>query len=463
MFEKIIGYESEKRELSRFCDAIINTEYYKSLGITIPKGILLYGDPGLGKTTFANSMIEACGRPYFILRKNADTAQFIENIRHTFEEAKNVAPSIILLDDVDKFGNGERFAQEYTALQGAIDDYKPYDIFIIATANDFYNLPVSLTRTGRFDAILKIEKPRGTESGMISNYYIDNKSINIDPNVNRNTIGRLLDGSSCSTIEVVINSAAMYAAYDRSPTITMDHFVNAIMSIVYLKPMDKHDNRTYQEKYINAIYNAGKGVMKFLLAPDKFKFITIRETSYDAVTDRGNVNNNDRMNDLFSFSENPNLPDIFNFITITLAGKLTYEMKFNTYCTGAIYEAYEDMSAIQSAISMSIGSESGMTGMRGVSGNDFPTAISEDQTDKMLGKETPKLTQEYLLKTAGDYCKSLLLHNWQFVEAVANVLINQKDVLIYDDLVYIKNNICRANNTMLPSFNVLLPSFNILR
>ena len=453
MFEKIIGYESEKRELSRFCDAIINTEYYKSLGITIPKGILLYGDPGLGKTTFAYSMIEACGRPYFILRKNADTVQFIENMRNIFEEAKNAAPSIILLDDVDKFGNGEHFAQEYTALQGAIDDYKQYDIFIIATANDFFAMPVSLTRTGRFDAILKIEKPKGTESGMISNYYIDSKSINIDPKVNRDTIGKLLDGSSCSTIEVVINTAAMYAAYDRSPMITMDHFVNAIMSIVYLKPMDKHDTRTYQEKYVNAIYNAGKGVLQFLLTPEKFKFVTIRQTSYDAITDRNNAKN--PIDHKFDFNGELNLVDIFKFVTIGFAGKLAYEMMFNMYCTGAISDFYDDLMDIQFMLSIAIGRDSGMMGMNyGSSSIDsnIPTVIQEDQMDKMLGKETPKLSQDYIIKNAGEYAKSLLFQNWKFVIDVANTLMNIKDVLIYDDLVNIRNNI--GYNSM-PTFNLL--------
>ena len=102
-FDKIIGYESEKEELLRLCDILKNNDKYTRLGIKIPKAILLYGKPGLGKTLMAKAFIAETGRKVFHCKKNKSNGEFVNEIKETFENAIKNAPSIIFFDDMDKF------------------------------------------------------------------------------------------------------------------------------------------------------------------------------------------------------------------------------------------------------------------------------------------------------------------------------------------------------------------------
>ena len=118
-FEKVIGYETIKSELMQICDMLKNKALYSNLGAKLPNGVLLYGDPGLGKTLLAKCFIVECGLETFTIRKNK-SENFIEFITETFKMAKEKAPSIIFLDDMDKFANEDnehKDADEYVAIQ----------------------------------------------------------------------------------------------------------------------------------------------------------------------------------------------------------------------------------------------------------------------------------------------------------------------------------------------------------
>lgn len=103
-FDKIIGYEPIKKELLQVCDMIKNREIYANLGAKMPCGILLYGRPGLGKSLMAKCFIEECNLNTFTVRKSK-SENFVEYITETFNKAKENAPAIIFLDDMDKFAN----------------------------------------------------------------------------------------------------------------------------------------------------------------------------------------------------------------------------------------------------------------------------------------------------------------------------------------------------------------------
>jgi cell division protease FtsH len=102
-FEEIIGYETEKEELIRLCDIMKNKEKYSMLGVEMPKAILLHGEPGVGKTLMAETLIEESGRKCFSCKKDRSDGAFVDKIRETFENATNNQPSIVFLDDMDKF------------------------------------------------------------------------------------------------------------------------------------------------------------------------------------------------------------------------------------------------------------------------------------------------------------------------------------------------------------------------
>ena len=152
--DKIIGYSSIKRELKQISDTLKNREAYDKLGVSSPRGLLLYGDPGVGKSLMAAAIIEESGRPAYICRKDKPNGDFVKYIKETFDKAAENAPSIVFLDDMDKFTNGDERhpdAEEYVTVQSCIDEVRGKEVFVLATVNNIRNLPRSLRRAGRFD------------------------------------------------------------------------------------------------------------------------------------------------------------------------------------------------------------------------------------------------------------------------------------------------------------------------
>ncbi|MBO5605924.1 MAG: ATP-binding protein, partial [Acidaminococcaceae bacterium] len=150
-FDKIIGYEDIKAELIRICDVVKNPEKYARLGVKMPRGIMLWGDPGLGKSLMAQCFIEESGCKPFIIRKDKPDGELVNVIREVFDKAKAQGRAIVVLDDLDKFANEDNQhpdAEEYVAVQACIDSCKDSDVFVFATANDTCCLPDSLLRSG---------------------------------------------------------------------------------------------------------------------------------------------------------------------------------------------------------------------------------------------------------------------------------------------------------------------------
>ena len=104
-FEKIIGYEGIKTELRQIVDMMKNPKRYMALGAEMPKGVLLYGDPGLGKTLMATALMNEAGVQTITVRRTKKNGEIVDDIVNAFDFAKANAPAIILLDDMDKFAN----------------------------------------------------------------------------------------------------------------------------------------------------------------------------------------------------------------------------------------------------------------------------------------------------------------------------------------------------------------------
>ncbi len=227
-FEKVIGYESEKLELKRYCDLFKNIWKYKALGVNIPRGILIDGEPGIGKTLMAQCFIDECGITSYTIRKELSDGEFIKQITDTFNKAKENAPAIVFLDDMDKFSNEDenhKNSEEFVVIQSCIDDCKGFDVFVIATVNNRWSLPNSLLRTGRFDKSLRMDMPCGEDAVKIIEYYMGQK--NILEELDAQEIGRILQGHSCSDLETIINEAGIYAVYDGKNAIDQESMIKA--------------------------------------------------------------------------------------------------------------------------------------------------------------------------------------------------------------------------------------------
>lgn len=138
---------------------------------------------------------------------------------------------------MDKFANGDDRhpdAEEYVTVQSCIDEIKGKEVFVLATANSLRALPRSLKRAGRFDRVIEVNNPRGEDAVKIIEHYIKGKKFVGD--MDAVTVARIMDGRSCAELETVINEAGLYAGFERSEEITMDHFMRACLHTIHDVP-----------------------------------------------------------------------------------------------------------------------------------------------------------------------------------------------------------------------------------
>ena len=282
--DKIIGYAGIKGELMQISDTLKNNEVYKKLGVSAPRGLLLFGAPGVGKSLMASAVIEESGRKTFTCRKDKPNGDFVKHIKDTFDKAAENAPSIVYLDDMDKFTNGDERhpdAEEYVTVQSCIDEVKGKDVFVLATVNNIRNLPNSLYRAGRFDRTIEVEAPHGKDAEKIIEHYLKSKKF-VD-SVDHKTIARIMDGRSCAELETVINEAGLYAGYERAEYITMDHFMEACMRTIFNVAASSDDD--CDEDYYSSLdcgnsfahiiwHEAGHAVVSEVLCPESITIVS---------------------------------------------------------------------------------------------------------------------------------------------------------------------------------------------
>ena len=176
--EKVIGYESTKEILRQILDILKRPEVYKRKGISIPRGLLMESDPGLGKSLLASILMEESERKPFVFRKTSQENSFLDELRTVFAMAKEEAPSILLLEDLNLYvESNSPYAPEWACLQACIDDAKDTDLFVIATTNDTRYMPPSLLRPGRFDYVIYLQPPIGENAENIVSYYLRDKDL----------------------------------------------------------------------------------------------------------------------------------------------------------------------------------------------------------------------------------------------------------------------------------------------
>ena len=325
-FDKVIGYESIKNELLQICDMIQNRDVYEEFGARLPQGVLLHGDPGLGKTLMAKCFIEESGLPAYVVRRNMSSDDFIGNITETFQKARENAPCIVFLDDMDKFANDDgnhQDSEEYVTVQACIDDAKGKEVFVLATVNDVSKLPKSLIRAGRFDQRIDVKPPTADDAEKIVAYYLSQKRLggDLEPNV----IAALLTGHSCAVLETVINEAGLLAGYQRSDVVTMEHIVDACLRIVddiSGIPEDRPavDLRSGRVDAFVCYHEAGHAVVREVLYPGSVSLVLAR-------SDMG-----------FTRGWSANEKDEFFWqadIIDSLAGRAAVELKYNRFDMGA--------------------------------------------------------------------------------------------------------------------------------
>lgn len=415
-FDRIIGYETIKTELIQICDMIHNSEIYEKLGAKMPHGMLLYGDPGLGKTLMAKAFIEESGLEAYVVRRNKGNDDFIGDITDTFLCAKVNTPSIVFLDDMDKFANEDqnhRDAEEYVAVQAGIDDVKDSNVFVIATANEVWKLPRSLVRSGRFDRKIEVQCPTDKDANNIIRYYLSNKKVS--ESVDMEDLSRMISYSSCAELETILNDAAINAASERKDSIGMEDLVRSVLRMQYDSP-DIYAKTSEDEIRRIALHEAGHLVVCEVLEPDSVGLASLRTSGRSSTN--GFIH---RCRELSKLEYN---------ILISLAGKVAEELYFADVSDNG---CQSDLNRAADLIRDRL-SESAVKGlfMLDVSNNRFPRSSEEylARNEAVVHAEL----ENYMLKT-----KDILLKNRDFLEKAAEALIWQ-ETLLYSDICRIKEN-----------------------
>lgn len=289
-FDKIIGYRSVKHELEQISDTLKNREIYQKLGVCPPVGLLLHGEPGVGKTLMAKCLVAASGLKAYVCRKDKPNGDFVKSIKETFDKAVSAAPAIVFLDDMDKFANGDPRrpdCEEYVTVQSCIDEVRDKEVFVLATANSTRALPRSLLRAGRFDRVIEVDAPEGQDAVEIITHFIKNK--NFADGVNPKTIARIMNGHSCAELETVINEAGLLAGFERADKITMDHFMEAYMRTVFhVSPTCADDDEDWYYAEANArserirYHETGHAVISELLIPESVTLVSAHNRIYSS-------------------------------------------------------------------------------------------------------------------------------------------------------------------------------------
>ena len=406
-FDRIIGYENHKNELKRYCDVIRNPEKYKDLGVNIPTGILLEGSPGLGKSTMAMCFMEECGCKNYTLRKNRPNGAFVDEIRATFEEAKQNAPAIVFLDDMDKYANEDdehKNAEEYVAVQACIDDCKGSGVMVIATVNSVYSLPDSLIRAGRFDKTITIDYPSYKDAPKILEYYLSSKKCIGDIDVEE--IAMITGGFSCAQMEKVINEAGIQAGYEGHELITHQDAIKACL----LEFFDVSDDPGYENKEqmrMIAIHEAGHTTVSEYYHKKSVGLVSVNGSDSDG---RG-VTAYSREIDCRSFRHKE------HYIIRSLAGKAATEIVLGVPDIGC----YEDM---QSAY---IRTGELIDNLCAYDFNSFTlsteSVYASKNRDRMVAQELTKYYQA---------AKKILIDNRSFLDAIVDGLMEKSTLTCHE-------------------------------
>ena len=413
-FANVIGYEKEKEQLYRLCDIAKNPGKYASLGVRLPRGVLLHGEPGLGKTLMATDLVTAMGRKSYILRKDKANDEFVETIGKVFAEAKKNAPSVIFLDDLDKFSSDSdsRNPEELIAVQSGIDSVKEADVFVVATANEFRALPYALRRPGRFDIILEIPAPNRKDAVEIVRHYLSDKKIASDISVE--SIARLLDGSSCAALESILNEAGIYAGYDNCTEIGRNHIIRAALRTVF-SAEESVNAMPLAEKQEIAFHEAGHAAAALAYDPEGVGLISVRPTKGET---RG-VTQVFKPDGYFGSYEK-----MRQRVVMLLSGRAAVELKFGIIDVGAAQDLERASAIIERFVT-------------DYAASGFALFHSDNGIDSHAHEDAIAAERGAMLARFYEDAKALMRDNWAFVEKLAAKLV-EKDTIIFEDIVALK-------------------------
>lgn len=238
-FSDIAGMQELKKDMMKTVDVLKNPEMYRDKGIRAPKGIILEGPPGNGKTLFARALAGEANMN-FIATKGADFQSAMmsigpRKIKSLFRKARKNKPCIIFIDEFDGIGERRNYAgtgidkennRMITAMLNEMDGFTNEDgVLVIAATNSYASLDAALVRPGRFDMKYNISNP--DEKTILELIEMYTKKKKLDTKIQKEQLAKCFEKLSCSAIETVLNEAAMEAEMNGTEEISITDIANA--------------------------------------------------------------------------------------------------------------------------------------------------------------------------------------------------------------------------------------------
>ena len=407
-FDKIIGYNNVKEEIYQIIDMYENLEYYESLGASIPKGLMLYGEPGMGKTILAKALIKEAKVNSYLIRKNKSKNDILNEINEVFNNASKDESAIIFIDDIDKFKDLKGDIEDNEVLntiQAKIDDVHDKNVLVVATCNDFKHLPDSLVRDGRFDRKIELKTPSKEDAAKIIKYYMKDKQV--DQNLNYDDVTKLIQYSSCASLEKILNEAAITAGFQNKEYIEINDIVETYLKENYY---DFCDNHSITEEKIEetSLHEAGHTVIAEILNEGSVDFVSIK-------TNNSNIRGITKLDDEFFTPESD--------ILISLGGKAACELYLNgKNADGCV----KDLSSTRDTLRKELE-------MKGTYGMGFLGELSNNEDARVKTEIAIQVELERYFVIA----KRILISNKTFLMNVYNEL-KSKNYLLASDIKRIR-------------------------
>ena len=433
-FNDVAGLKEEKEEVEELVDFLKDPKKYTDLGARIPKGVILVGPPGTGKTLLAKAIAGEAGVPFFSISGSDFVEMFVgvgaSRVRDLFEEAKQNAPCIVFIDEIDAVarrrgtgmggGHDER-EQTLNQLLVEMDGFGVNEgIIVMAATNRVDILDQAIMRPGRFDRKVYVGRPDVKGREEILKVHAANKKLGDD--VDLHQVAQTTVGFTGADLENLLNEAAILAAGDNRPFIKHDDIKKSFVKVGIGKEK-KSRVVSEKEKKITAYHEAGHAIL-FHVLPDvgPVYSVSIIPTGASAAGYTMPINENDEM-----FNTKGKMTQD---IIVSLGGRVAEELIFDDVTTGASNDIKQATNLARNMVtkygfSKNIGMiHYGDDEEEVFIGRDLAHAKNfSDSTAKLIDEEVKKIIDECYEKAV-----KILRDNEQILHKCANLLLEKEKI-----------------------------------
>ena len=439
-FDDVAGEDEAKENLAEIVDYLHNPKKYTDAGASMPKGLLLVGPPGTGKTMLAKAVAGESGVPFFSISGSEFVEMFVgmgaSKVRDLFKQAKEKAPCIVFIDEIDAIGkkrdgqvggNDER-EQTLNQLLTEMEGFEGNNgVIILAATNRPESLDPALTRPGRFDRRVPVELPdlKGREAIL----KVHAKKIKPADDVDFHTIARMASGASGAELANIVNEAALRAVR-QGRTIVHEADLEESVEVVIAGYQKKNAVLSDQEKKVVAYHEIGHALVAALQSHSApVQKITIIPRTSGALGYTMQVEQGDKY--LMTKEE------IENKIATFTGGRAAEEVVFNQITTGASNDIEQATKLARAMITRyGMSDEFDMVALETVTnqylGGDASLACSAD-TQKEIDRQVTELVKKQHQKA-----KKLLLDNRDKLDELSNYLY-EKETITGEEFMEILN------------------------